>query len=160
MLLLWILLFGRSIILCWDQNSQYILFIFFRLLLIRGGMEDNHLRRDRFSSAVSTTLEDAEIASKDINSSIERQYLVSYILIINALVNHVTDINWRIIYACRFIATWSLRLWESELYDYPMLWWLERIEGGSLPQNCRDNWKCREMSSQWIHGKGLQVPIP
>ncbi|KAG4988653.1 hypothetical protein JHK82_030990 [Glycine max] len=36
-----------------------------------GGMEANHLLRDRFSSAVSTTLEDAEIANKDINSSIE-----------------------------------------------------------------------------------------
>jgi len=33
----------------------------------------------------------------------------------------------------RFIATWSRRLWEYKLYDYPMLWWLERIEGWSLP---------------------------
>ncbi|RDX72318.1 Kinesin-like protein KIN-5D, partial [Mucuna pruriens] len=40
--------------------------------IIRGGMEASHLLRDRFSSAVSTTLEDAEIANKDINSSIEQ----------------------------------------------------------------------------------------
>ncbi|XP_020214871.1 kinesin-like protein KIN-5D [Cajanus cajan] len=39
--------------------------------IIRGGMEANHLLRARFSSAASTTLEDAEIANKDINSSIE-----------------------------------------------------------------------------------------
>ncbi|CAL0334066.1 unnamed protein product [Lupinus luteus] len=39
--------------------------------IIRGGMEANQAARIRFSSAVSTTLEDAETANKDINSSIE-----------------------------------------------------------------------------------------
>ncbi|KAK7341752.1 hypothetical protein VNO80_24691 [Phaseolus coccineus] len=39
--------------------------------IIRGGMEANNLVRARFSGAASTTLEDAEIANKAINSSIE-----------------------------------------------------------------------------------------
>ncbi|XP_022634171.1 kinesin-like protein KIN-5D [Vigna radiata var. radiata] len=39
--------------------------------IIRGGMEANNLVRARFSGAASTTLEDAEIANKDIKSSIE-----------------------------------------------------------------------------------------
>ncbi|OIW05778.1 hypothetical protein TanjilG_23564 [Lupinus angustifolius] len=39
--------------------------------IIRGGMEANQVTRTRISSAVSTTLEDAETAIKDINSSIE-----------------------------------------------------------------------------------------
>lgn len=42
-------------------------------------MEANQVLRAQLSSAASNTLEDAEIANKDINSSIERQYLVSYI---------------------------------------------------------------------------------
>ena len=48
-------------------------------------MEANQALRARFSSAVSTTLEDAGTANKDINSSIDRQYLVSYLCIIIAL---------------------------------------------------------------------------
>ncbi|KAG4384698.1 hypothetical protein GLYMA_13G330600v4 [Glycine max] len=39
--------------------------------IVRGGMEANQALRARFSSAVSTTLEDAGIANKDINSSID-----------------------------------------------------------------------------------------
>ncbi|KAH1207806.1 Kinesin-like protein KIN-5D [Glycine max] len=39
--------------------------------IVRGGMEANHALRARFSSAVSTTLEDAGTANKDINSSID-----------------------------------------------------------------------------------------
>ncbi|KAI4356104.1 hypothetical protein L6164_000151 [Bauhinia variegata] len=39
--------------------------------IVRGGMEANQALRAQFSSAVSTTLEDAEIANKDINSSID-----------------------------------------------------------------------------------------
>ncbi|XP_061361837.1 kinesin-like protein KIN-5D [Gastrolobium bilobum] len=39
--------------------------------IVRGGMEANKVLRARFSSAVSTTLEDAETANKDMNSSIE-----------------------------------------------------------------------------------------
>ena len=45
--------------------------------MARGGMEANQALRARFSSAVSTTLEDAGIANKDINSSIDRQYFVN-----------------------------------------------------------------------------------
>ena len=40
-------------------------------------MEANHALRARFSSAVSTTLEDAGTANKDINSSIDCQYFVN-----------------------------------------------------------------------------------
>ncbi|KAL9322822.1 hypothetical protein ACSQ67_010875 [Phaseolus vulgaris] len=39
--------------------------------IVRGGIEANQTLRSRFSSAVSTTLEDAGIANKDINSSID-----------------------------------------------------------------------------------------
>ncbi|KAF7805531.1 kinesin-like protein KIN-5D [Senna tora] len=39
--------------------------------IVRGAMEANQALRARFSSAVSTTLEDAEVANKDINSSID-----------------------------------------------------------------------------------------
>ncbi|KAK7261422.1 hypothetical protein RIF29_27732 [Crotalaria pallida] len=39
--------------------------------IIRGGMEANQVLRTRFSSAVSTTLEDAGTANKDINKSID-----------------------------------------------------------------------------------------
>ncbi|CAL0321913.1 unnamed protein product [Lupinus luteus] len=39
--------------------------------IIKGGMEANQVLRARFSTAVSTTLEDAGIANKDINSSID-----------------------------------------------------------------------------------------
>ncbi|XP_019436239.1 PREDICTED: kinesin-like protein KIN-5D isoform X2 [Lupinus angustifolius] len=39
--------------------------------IIRGGIEANQVLRARFSSAVSTTLEDADLANKDINSSID-----------------------------------------------------------------------------------------
>jgi len=42
--------------------------------MARGGIEANQTLRSRFSSAVTTTLEDAGIANKDINSSIDRQY--------------------------------------------------------------------------------------
>lgn len=48
--------------------------------MVRGGIEANQALRARFSSAVSTTLEDAEVANKDIDSSVDRQYLISYIL--------------------------------------------------------------------------------
>ncbi|KAJ1377030.1 P-loop containing nucleoside triphosphate hydrolase [Sesbania bispinosa] len=41
------------------------------IALVRGGMEANQVLRSRFSSAVSTTVEDGEIANKDINTSIE-----------------------------------------------------------------------------------------
>lgn len=52
--------------------------------MARGGMEANQALRAQFSSAVSTTLEDAGIANKDINSSIDCQYFVLYICIINS----------------------------------------------------------------------------
>lgn len=39
--------------------------------IVRGGMEANQALRARFSSSVSTTLEDAGIANTDINSSID-----------------------------------------------------------------------------------------
>ncbi|CAI8592385.1 unnamed protein product [Vicia faba] len=39
--------------------------------IVRGGIEANQALRARFSSAVSTTVEDAGIANKDINSSID-----------------------------------------------------------------------------------------
>ncbi|CAL0324230.1 unnamed protein product [Lupinus luteus] len=39
--------------------------------IIRGGMEANQVLRARFSSTVSTTLEDADLANKEINSSID-----------------------------------------------------------------------------------------
>ncbi|PNY09859.1 125 kDa kinesin-like protein [Trifolium pratense] len=39
--------------------------------IVRGGMEANQALRTRFSSSVSTTLEDAGIANTDINSSID-----------------------------------------------------------------------------------------
>ncbi|KAI4353497.1 hypothetical protein L6164_002442 [Bauhinia variegata] len=39
--------------------------------IVRGGMEANQVLRAQFQSAVSTTLEDAETANKDINSSID-----------------------------------------------------------------------------------------
>ncbi|XP_015952328.1 kinesin-like protein KIN-5D [Arachis duranensis] len=39
--------------------------------IIGRGIEANQVLRARFSSAVSTTLEDAEVANKDINSSVE-----------------------------------------------------------------------------------------
>ena len=39
-------------------------------------MEANQILRARFSSAVSTALEDVDIANKDLLSSIDRQYLI------------------------------------------------------------------------------------
>ena len=39
-------------------------------------MEANQILRARFSSAVSTALEDVNIANKDLLSSIDRQYLI------------------------------------------------------------------------------------
>ncbi|KAK4255008.1 hypothetical protein QN277_008071 [Acacia crassicarpa] len=39
--------------------------------IVRQGIEANQALRARFSSALSTTLEDAEIANKDINSSVD-----------------------------------------------------------------------------------------
>lgn len=56
-------------------------------------MEANQDLRTRFSSAVSTTLEDAGIANKDINSSIDRQYLELYLCIIVALVVVTINVN-------------------------------------------------------------------
>jgi len=50
--------------------------------MARGGIEANQTLRSRFSSAVSTTLEDAGIANKDINSSIDRQYFVLHLCVI------------------------------------------------------------------------------
>lgn len=57
-------------------------------------MEANQALRARFSSAVSTTVEDAGIANKDINSSIDRQYLKLYICTISALT--VLNINFNL----------------------------------------------------------------
>jgi len=54
-------------------------------------MEANQALRARFSSSVSTTLEDAGIANTDINSSIDRQYLELHICMIITLV--VVTIN-------------------------------------------------------------------
>lgn len=42
----------------------------------REGMDANQLLRSRFSTAVSSVLEDANIASKGFLSSIDRKYLV------------------------------------------------------------------------------------
>lgn len=39
-------------------------------------MDANQILRSRFSSAVSSTLEDADIANKNLLSSIDRKYLV------------------------------------------------------------------------------------
>ena len=39
-------------------------------------MEANQILRARFSSAVSTALEDVDIANKDLLSSIDCQYLI------------------------------------------------------------------------------------
>lgn len=44
----------------------------FHKLLIRGGIEANETLRSRFSSAVSVALEDADIANKNMLSSIDR----------------------------------------------------------------------------------------
>lgn len=49
--------------------------------MVRQGIEANQALRSRFSSAMSTTLEDAEIANKDINSSVDREYLILHALL-------------------------------------------------------------------------------
>lgn len=50
--------------------------IFIKCSSFRGGMDANQILRSRFSSAVSSTLEDADIASKNLLCSIDRKYLV------------------------------------------------------------------------------------
>lgn len=44
----------------------------------RGGMEANQNLRGRFSSAVSTALEDVDLANNNLLTSIDRQYLFAY----------------------------------------------------------------------------------
>lgn len=47
------------------------------LFNFRGGMEANKTLRDQFSSAVSTALEDIDVANKGLLSSIDSQYQIS-----------------------------------------------------------------------------------
>lgn len=49
------------------------------VFLNREGMDANQMLRSRFSSAVSSVLEDANTASKKFISSIDRKYLVLFI---------------------------------------------------------------------------------
>lgn len=52
----------------------------------------------------------------------------------------------------RFITTWSWCMRESKFNDCSLLWGTEGIERWSLPQDCRDHWARRKMSTRWICG--------
>lgn len=78
MLLLWIPLLGMYLYTTRYNCSESLFNIahFSFSFSIRRGREANQILRARFSSAVSTALEDVDIANKDLLSSIDRQYLI------------------------------------------------------------------------------------